>query len=206
MIDLRIAGAIVCVAVAVLALIVMFRQPKDVKKRYHHELSQTILQPDFVADLRKQLEQEIQIHLKETLKPLDKEVQTIIAKASKETADSLQAATQSNQQILQQGVENYLAEVGNMLKGDIGALRTSISEVEAGIQTVQKEYQSALNGYRQNVVKRVEDLVDEHAADLLVNYLHNSLAGIEIGDQQEFILAKLDENKAALVKELKGEQ
>lgn len=206
MIDLRTAGAIVCVAVAVLALIEMFRQPKDVKKRYHHELRQTILQPDFVTDLRKQLEEEIQTHLKETLKPLDNEVQTIIAKASKETANSLQASTQSNQQILQQGVENYLAEVGNMLKGDIGALRTSISEVEAGIQAVQKEYQSALNGYRQNVVKRVEDLVDEHAADLLVNYLHNSLAGIEIGDQQEFILAKLDENKAALVKELKGEQ
>lgn len=205
MIDLRILGIIVCVAVACLALLEMLRQPREVKKRYHHELRQTILQPDFVADLRKQLEKEIQEHLKETLKPLDKEVQTIIAKASKETANSLQEATKSNQLILQQGVENYLADVGNMLKGDIGALRTSIAEVEAGIQAVQQEYQTALNGYRQNVVKRVEDLVDEHATDLLVNYLHSSLAGIELGDQQEFILAKLDENKAALTKELRGE-
>lgn len=205
MIELRTLGVIVCVAIAVLALIEMFRQPKDVKKRYHRELRQTLLQPDFVADLRKQLEKEIQLHLKETLKPLDNEVQTIIAKASKETADSLQAATQANQQILQNGVENYLEEVGNLLKGDIESLRKSISEVESGIQAVQKEYHSALGGYRQDVVKRVENLIDEHATDVLVNYLHNSLAGIELGDQQEFILSKLDENKATLQKELRGE-
>jgi len=175
------------------------------RDKYRQELKLTILQPDFIANLRKELEKDVQAHVKAAIAPLTKEVSDVVADAKKQTLANLDESLKENRAALQQATEEQVVAVKNLVAGDAGSLQQSMTTLQKDIEALQQEHQAVLADYRTKVLARVKTLVDEQAADLLADYLQSSLQGLELGDQQEFILARLDANKDALFKELGNE-
>lgn len=205
MFDVRFVGAIGCLIIAGIALILLMRERSWARDKYRQELKLTILQPDFIANLRKELEKDVQAHVKAAIAPLTREVSDVVADAKKQTLANLDESLKENRAALQQATEEQVAAVKNLVAGDAGSLQQSMTTLQKDIEALQQEHQAVLADYRTKVLARVKTLVDEQAADLLADYLQSSLQGLELGDQQEFILARLDANKDALFKELGNE-
>lgn len=205
MFDVRFVGAIGCLIIAGIALILLMRERSWARDKYRQELKLTILQPDFIANLRKELEKDVQAHVKAAIVPLTKEVSDVVADAKKQTLANLDESLKENRAALQQATEEQVVAVKNLVAGDAGSLQQSMATLQKDIEALQQEHQAVLADYRTKVLARVKTLVDEQAADLLADYLQSSLQGLELGDQQEFILARLDANKDALFKELGNE-
>ena len=205
MFDVRFVGAIGCLIIAGIALILLMRERSWARDKYRQELKLTILQPDFIANLRKELEKDVQAHVKAAIAPLTKEVSDVVADAKKQTLANLDESLKENRAALQQATEEQVVAVKNLVAGDAGSLQQSMTTLQKDIEALQQEHQAVLADYRTKVLARVKTLVDEQAADLLADYLQSSLQGLELGDQQEFILARLDANKDALFKELGNE-
>ncbi len=202
MFDVRFVGAIGCLVIAGIALILLMRERTWARDKYRKELKMTILQPDFIASLRKELEKDVQTHVKAAIAPLTKEVGEVVADAKKQTLANLDESLKENRAALREATEEQVAVIKNLVAGDAGSLQQSMVTLQKDIEDLQQEHQAVLADYRTKVLARVKTLVDEQAADLLADYLQSSLQGLELGDQQEFILARLDANKDALFKEL----
>ncbi len=169
---------------------------------YKRQLEAAILKPEFVAGLRRELEQQMQDKFTTALKPIDTETKRFIEAVNKEAASSLKTSTESNRSLIEQSLQKYTQEIQALLKEDIASLQAGVSNAQNSLNGIERDYKTALDQQRQVLVARAQTLARDQLADLLVEYLHASVAGLEIGDQQEFILSKLEENKQTLLQEL----
>lgn len=200
--DARWLGIIGSFAVALLALYMMLRERNWEQQRFRKELKQAVLQPDFVAALRKELEKDVQKHITASMGLLTKEVNQVVGAVKQRTIDGVDAALKENRTMLDKATQEEIAALATLVTSSSSTLRQSIQALETNVQAMHAEYESVLSDYRSQVVERVKHLVDERAADTLATYLQSSLSGLELGDQQDLILARLDANKAAFIEEL----
>lgn len=204
--DIRWLAVLGCLSVAFISLVIMFRERNWAQKKYKQELKMTILQPDFITDLRRQLELDVQEHLKKAIKPLDKEIAEVVAAIKKQTETAITDSLKANATVLQDSAIEQAAAINEVIKADTKDLHDAMTSLQSEVETLQTETRQILDEYRQQVLARVKQMVDEQAADLLAEYLQSSLQGLELGDQQEFILQRLESNKAALLQELGDEK
>lgn len=202
MFDVRWLGILGCLTVAILALIIMYRERRWAQRKYQQELKTIILQPDFIAALREQLEKDVQDHVKKALKPLNKEVQEVIADIKKQTETAISQGLQANAQALEQSAKDQSTALKAVIETDAQQLKAKLQALSSSADSLQAESDRVLQDYRSQVLDRVRKLVDEQATDLLAEYLQSSVEGLELGDQQEFIIARLEANKAQLLQEL----
>lgn len=202
MFDVRWLGILGCLTVAILALIIMYRERRWAQKKYQQELKTIILQPDFIAALREQLEKDVQDHVKKALTPLNKEVQEVIAGIKKQTETAISQGLQANAQALEQSAKDQSTALKVVIENDTQQLKAKLQALSSSADSLQAESDQVLQDYRSQVLDRVRKLVDEQATDLLAEYLQSSVEGLELGDQQEFIIARLEANKAQLLQEL----
>lgn len=202
MFDVRWLGILGCLTVAILALIIMYRERRWAQRKYQQELKTIILQPDFIAALREQLEKDVQDHVKKALKPLNKEVQEVIADIKKQTETAISQGLQANAQALEQSAKDQSTALKAVIETDAQQLKAKLQALSSSADSLQAESNQVLQDYRSQVLDRVRKLVDEQATDLLAEYLQSSVEGLELGDQQEFIIARLEANRAQLLQEL----
>lgn len=205
MFDVRWLGVLGCLVVTAIALVMLMRERTWARDKYRQELKLTILQPSFIANLRKELEKDVQAHVVSAMSPLKKEIAEVVAQAKKQTLANLEESLAQNREALQQAAAEQIEQVKGLVAGDAGSLQQSMAKLQKDIEALQQEHQAVLGDYRTKVLARVKSLVEEQAADVLADYLQSSLQGLELGDQQEFILARLEANKDDLFKELSGE-
>lgn len=206
MFDIRWIGVLGCLAVAVLALVIMLRERSWAQRRYKQELKLTVLQPEFIAELRKQLESDVQDHVKKALVPLGKEVQEAIVSIKKQTETSIAQGLTANANALEQAAQDHSATLQAVIEADAKHLHAQMQVLSKSVDSLQVESQALLTEYRQQVLAKVKHLVEEQAADVLAEYLQSSLQGLELGDQQDFILERLEANKTELLAELGHDQ
>lgn len=202
MFDVRWLGILGCLTVAILALIIMYRERRWAQRKYQHELKTIILQPDFIAALREQLEKDVQDHVKKALKPLNNEVREVIADIKKQTETAISQGLRANAQALEQSAKDQSTALKAVIENDAQQLKAKLQALSSSADSLQAESDRVLQDYRSQVLDRVRKLVDEQATDLLAEYLQSSVEGLELGDQQEFIIARLEANKAQLLQEL----
>lgn len=188
--------------IAILALIMLFRERYWISKQYKRELKKALLQPSFIADLRKQLQEDIQDHVKKAVAPLNKEIDQVLATVKKDTLESVDQNLTANEELLHKAFQDQIAQVQNIVSQNSDLIQKSVKDIETDILDIQRQYQDVLGDYRTKVIGRVRQLVDQQAADLLADYLQASLQGVELGNQQDFILQKLEDNKAKFLEEL----
>ncbi len=67
--------------------------------------------------------------------------------------------------------------------------------------SINSATQEAISAKKDEVVKKVEDRLN----NILVSYLNNSLEGtIDLNDQEDYIFEKLEQNKAAILEDIKN--
>lgn len=200
--DARWLGIIGSFAVALLALYMMLRERNWERQKFSKEMREAVLQPDFVEALRKELEKDVQKHIAMTMEQLTDEVTKVVETVKQHTLEGVDAALKENRTLLDQATHQEVTSLTSLVSTSSASLKQNMAMLEKHVADTHTEYEAVLGSYREHVTQRVKQLVDERAADMLAEYLQSSLTGLELGNQQDLILARLDANKAALLEEL----
>ncbi|MFZ1820735.1 MAG: hypothetical protein WAU72_02905 [Acidimicrobiia bacterium] len=96
-----------------------------------------------------------------------------------------------------------IQEIQNrVIPARVNDFENKMSEMSLELENIESDISNYLDEYKNQVRERISKIVDEHAVEVLSNYLNASLSGIEFGEQQDFILERLEQNKIALKNEL----
>lgn len=202
MVELKWIGVIGSVLVALIALVILIRERTWVKLKYREELKKAVLNPEFIASLRGVLEKDVEKHIAGALEPFSKEIKGLVQTIDTQSRTIIDETLARNTAMVKQATEAHLKHLDTVVNSQSALFTQEMTELTTALAVLQKDSQNFLTTYHTQVNTRIQELVDAHATDLLAGYLQSSLQGIELGDQQDFILAKLEENKAILKEEL----
>ncbi len=202
---MRWLGVFGSLGIAALALLMLFRERTWVHRKYRQELLMMVLQPEFLTKLRKDLEKDVQQHIADAMKPLAKEVKEALQQVHEKNQKTLAEALAASQKTLLESTQNQLQGLQTQIKHSEQELRGTISTLEQDMAAVQSEYHEVIESYRAKVHGRVKQVIEDRAVELLADYLQQSLQGLELGNQQEFIIGKLNADKERLLQELADE-
>ena len=190
------------IGLSVVVLVLFVRQSKSLERRYREELERTILKPDFVKQLRTKLERETENLVTEAIKPLTKEIVMSTQLAHAELQKKITQNIAESQQLIDQATNAYTTNLSELEKSVSAKSRQRTDQIEEQFSIVEEAMRHDADEYKKRMATKLTSLVDSKAADLLSQYLNESLQGLELGDQQVFILARLEETKADFKKEL----
>lgn len=202
MIELRWVAIIISMSVSLIALIILYRERVWIQKSYRKELKQAVLNPEYVAKLHTTLEKDVAKHVANALTPFAKEMRSLVDEIDKESNQTIRASLQKSSAAIEQATTAQVTALETISKDQTTLLLDHSKKLQQALDSLSEQQLQYMQTYQQNVMQRVQQLVDEHAASLLANYLNASVQGVEFGDQQEFILERLEANKAAIKKDL----
>lgn len=161
-----------------------------------------ILTADERRELKKQAAAQYEAALVRELKQFEGQLtnlsSSLLAELKADVKSSDQAVTQAAAQLTTQLSEQYTS----LLTQATTQLQTHLSTVEQELTkettALQESLQATTEARRQVVLKRV----DTELADILSQYMNATLEQLDLTDQEQFILAKLEAIKPQLKEDL----
>lgn len=181
--------------------LVIWRQKSQMKAQYKQDLARTILRPEFVNSLRKELEVSAVNSIQTSLKALQVETDESVKKLHKSSEKLLDNGVKQAEDELVTAAKAYSSQLTSAGQQATTALQQTLTQLDGKLKETSSALSTELERYRTEVNERLHRVVDEQATEVLANYLNESFTGIDLGSQQEVILKRLEQNKEAIKKD-----